>query len=107
VFDHPDNMVTPQGIALHPTQLYESGFALLLFVVLEILWLKRKPRIPGGLMAFWVLGYAIFRFFVEFVRFDPRGGTLFGVLAPSQVVSLALVAGLAIWFVLQTRRGRT
>jgi len=107
VFDHPDNTVTPHGVALHPTQLYESGFALLLFVVLEFLWFKRRPRIPGGLMAVWALGYAIFRFYVEFVRFDPRGSTLFGVLTPSQVVSLVLVSGAAIWLGSHMGRGRT
>lgn len=105
VFDHPDNAVTPRGLALHPTQVYEAGFALVLFVLLQVLWRRRRPRIPGGLMAVWVFGYAVFRFGVEFIRFDPRGGLLLGLLTPSQVISLLLIAGLAAWLGrLHTRR---
>jgi phosphatidylglycerol:prolipoprotein diacylglycerol transferase len=96
VFSHPDNHLTPQGIPLHPTQLYESAFALLLFILLQLLFLHRKPRVTGGLMAIYLAAYAVFRFMVEFIRADPRGELIAGILTPSQTISLAMLV-LSVW----------
>ncbi|OSC35462.1 prolipoprotein diacylglyceryl transferase [Mycobacterium decipiens] len=54
------------GAAMHPSFLYEIGFQLAAFIVL--LWLRNRVTQPGELFVLYVASYAVFRFFVEFVR---------------------------------------
>ncbi len=87
----------PWGVALagdssrHPTQVYEAVLNLALFAVL-VRW--ALPRVedgrwrPGSVLAAYVLGYAMLRFAVEFLRGDDRGAFVAG-LSPSQWVALA------------------
>lgn len=58
---------TAPGQPRHPSQLYE---ALLEGVVLFIIvwWYSAKPRSPGRISGVFLLGYGVFRFFVEFYR---------------------------------------
>jgi len=67
------------GVALHPSFLYEIGFHLVMFVVLMRVILSEakedsrakasgRPRVEGDLFKIYLLAYAVFRFFVEFVR---------------------------------------
>ena len=54
------------GIPRHPTQLYESLFALTLFVVF---WaLRARPFREGDRFRLFILAYMLFRFFVEFLK---------------------------------------
>jgi phosphatidylglycerol:prolipoprotein diacylglycerol transferase len=76
------------SLPVHPTQLYESAFALALFFLL-LAWRKRVRR-GGELFALFFVLYPLGRFFDEFLRGDERG-TLFGLSLP-QVFSLAAVA---------------
>ncbi len=55
------------GVALHPSFLYESAFHLVMFVVL-LTYLRPRVTIEGDLFKIYLLAYAVFRFFVEFVR---------------------------------------
>jgi len=63
----PWAMMLPDGIARHPSQLYEAlleGAALFL-----ILWFySAKPRPLMAVSGLFLLGYGAFRFLVEFVR---------------------------------------
>ncbi len=53
--------------AFHPTFLYEGLWNMGL--VLVIVWLDRRRVIrPGGLIAVWLLGYALGRLWIETVR---------------------------------------
>jgi len=67
------------GVALHPSFLYEIAFHLVMFVVLMRVILNeakdrsraevsKRPRVEGDLFKIYLLAYAVFRFFVEFVR---------------------------------------
>ena len=57
------------GTVFHPTFLYESLWCLGLCVVL--LWIDRRFRpAPGQLMAMYIIGYGIGRFWVEGLRID-------------------------------------
>ena len=62
-------MVFPAGGPLprHPSQLYEAALeGVILFV---IVWsFSAKPRRPGQVSGLFLLGYGVFRFFVEFYR---------------------------------------
>jgi len=55
------------GIALHPSFLYEIAFHLAMFFVL-VTYLRPRVRVDGDLFKIYLLAYAVFRFFVEFVR---------------------------------------
>ena len=56
------------GLARHPTQLYESLFMLAMWGVLT----RRKLKLPqpGGLFVLLMCAYFAFRFLVEFIRVE-------------------------------------
>ena len=68
--DVPWAMIFPQagdGIARHPSQLYQfAGEGLLLFVLLW--WYSASPRSVGAVSGMFLLLYGIFRFLAEFAR---------------------------------------
>ena len=55
------------GGALHPSFAYEIAFHLAAFAALWW-WLRPRVRVEGDLFKLYLLGYALFRFAVEFVR---------------------------------------
>jgi phosphatidylglycerol:prolipoprotein diacylglycerol transferase len=75
----------------YPTQLMEAGFDFILFAVL---WsLRGRMKYPGDLFKLFVLCYATFRFFIEFIRTEPvkwHGLTIYQLMA----VPLIMAAGL-------------
>lgn len=101
IFTHPHTLVPPQfqGIALHPTQLYEVGANLILFFFLQQYY--KKPHKNGGVLAAYIVGYGVIRFVIEFFRGDFRGGFWWG-LSPSQLISAAAVLAVAcVWIFLK------
>lgn len=90
----PENSLAPSGIELIPTQLFSSAFDFLLAGFL--LWYSRKNRKEGRILALYVIIYSIGRFFVEFLRNDPRGNV--GMLSTSQFIAIfTLIFGLLIY----------
>jgi len=81
------------GIPSHPTQLYDAGAALALFLWL---WsLRTRRRFVGQLAVTFLAAYPAFRFFHEFLRGDARLAWRvdgLGTLSLTQVVSVGLVA---------------
>jgi prolipoprotein diacylglyceryltransferase len=76
------------GIARHPTQLYESAFVL--FLATAISSTTRARTLPNGVrFRLYFTGYFAFRFCVEFLK--PRE-TPFAFLSAIQLASLAGVA---------------
>jgi phosphatidylglycerol:prolipoprotein diacylglycerol transferase len=97
----------PVGVHLHPTQLYESAAALLIFIFLYRL--HRRKRFDGQIIAAYAVLYGLTRFTIEFFRDDPRGDiagltTLTG-LSTSQLISLLVTAGGVAFILLLRRRG--
>lgn len=80
--DIPDSAV----LAVHPTQLYEIGLALIMFAVL---WRLSTRLLPGRLFALYLGMYGVVRFTVEFVR-AKTDYTILG-LTTSQIASLLLL----------------
>lgn len=71
VTDVPWAMVFPGaaagGVPRHPSQLYEALLeGALLFIILW--WYSSKPRPRWTVSGLFLLGYGVFRFFVEFFR---------------------------------------
>jgi len=91
-FTNPEaaaNVGTPLGVALHPTQLYESaaeGLILLLLLATE----KNGRPFEGRTFWSYMVLYGISRFVIEFFRGDERGA-VFGAVSTSQFISLVLV----------------
>ncbi len=87
-FSHPDSLA-PTGIALHPTQLYESLTALIIFL---ILWfLRNKQKVSGRLFLYYLFLYGLGRWILEFFRGDNRGTLFGGSWSDTQYISILLV----------------
>jgi phosphatidylglycerol:prolipoprotein diacylglycerol transferase len=86
---------TPMDTPLHPSQLYESGAAFLIFAFL--LWLLPRKRFNGQVTLAYVALYSAVRFGLEFLRGDPERGSWFGgALSTSQVIAIVLLLGTAV-----------
>ena len=86
---------TPLNVPLHPTQLYESAAALLIF--LGLLWLSGRKRFHGQVAVTYVALYAVVRFIIEYFRGDAaRGTVLGGALSTSQFIAIVMVLGAAL-----------
>ena len=94
VFDDPLCMADPKGVPLHPTQLYEASFILLLMIGLFILRDRRK--FYGQLFLTYLLSYALGRFVLEYFRGDARRGFIVeDILSHSQFIALLIFAVVA------------
>lgn len=78
--------LAPLNVALHPTQIYLSLNALIIFGVL--VWLRKRKSFNG--QVFWVYGilYSIGRFIIEFYRGDDRGYAVPDILSTSQFIGI-------------------
>ncbi len=77
----------------HPSQLYEAlGEGLILFIVMIIL--RKKLQTPGLITKYFLLGYGLIRFLIEFFRMpDKQIGYIFGFLTLGQVFCLVMIIG--------------
>lgn len=87
---YPHNEFVPElnSVTRFPVQLVESGINLLFFAVLFLY--SKKTRKPGSILGIYLIGYAVIRFSLEFLRGDIERGIWFGV-STSQWISLALI----------------
>lgn len=107
--DLPIGVVFPEGslpyemygaTPLHPTQLYEAAFLVILFLVLITM-----PR--EGAFARYLVLYGTARFLIEFLRADDRGTVPFLPFSPAQALSLLLILIGAAILIFHTVRQRT
>ena len=82
----------------YPTQLFEALFCFITFAVFMLLILKTEKR--GYMIALYAAVYSVFRFFIEFLRDDYRGGANIGI-SPSQVQSLVLIVVAAAYILVK------
>lgn len=84
-FTHPGCEVPEElmGVPLHPVQFYEAAWEGVLALSL-IFWvlprIRAKKFTYGTSFLLYVAGYAVMRFFLEFLRADDRGSFLWPVL---------------------------
>lgn len=86
--------VAPLNIALHPVQLYEAGWLLVVGLITNIAWSRKK--FDGQIMALYLLFYAAGRWVIELYRGDAERGyflpdLLGSLLTYSQGISLMMV----------------
>jgi phosphatidylglycerol:prolipoprotein diacylglycerol transferase len=107
VFTDPytgETIGTPLGVPLHPTQLYLSLDALLIFLFLE--WFDRRRHFDGQVFWTFVLLHSLTRAYLEIYRGDAiRGLFLGGSVSTSQIVAaLTATVSIAMLIVLSRRR---
>ncbi|MBO5223749.1 MAG: prolipoprotein diacylglyceryl transferase [Clostridia bacterium] len=83
------------GVPRLPTQLFESLFLFMLFLFFVVYNLRKTKRGYG--IGIYAIAYGIWRFFIEYLRADYRGGVDGSLLSPSQVQSIIfVVVGIAV-----------
>lgn len=91
-----------------PVQLFEAlflfAFAALLFTAFFRSKAVREKRFP--LLAVYLVGYGLWRFLIEYARADDRGQTFVSFLSPSQLVSVLMIVGGAVWLVVRLVRAK-
>lgn len=86
------------GRKVIPTQLFESIFLFILSGVLIFLAFKFNYRYT---FVIYFIAYPIFRFLIEFIRADDRGGFI-GIFSPSQIWSMVMIiAAIPLLFLLK------
>jgi phosphatidylglycerol:prolipoprotein diacylglycerol transferase len=96
---------TPLDVPLHPTQIYLSVNAFLIFLILQ--WAYRRRTFDGEVFWLYVLLYAITRGLIENFRGDSvRGFLIPGVLSTSQFIGLVAAAAAVGMLVYLSRRRR-
>ena len=86
------------GISRFPVQLLEAFLNLLIFILLILLYKRKKLR--GELILVYMSSYAPVRFVLEFFRGDEVRGFVFG-LSTSQFISLLLLAFLCVYSIIK------
>jgi len=96
-----DNLPSDQVLAVHPTQLYETAMALVMFA---ILWRLRGHKHQAGWLfgAYFVLA-GVERFIIEFFR--AKDDRFFGVFTVAQLIAIASVAAGVALMAHRARRG--
>ncbi len=94
---------TPLNVPLHPTQIYLSINAFLMFLVLQ--WAYRRRTFDGEVFWLYLLLYSVTRGIIEIWRGDlVRGFVIPGVFSTSQFLGLlTAIASLAMLFYLSRR----
>ncbi|MCF8720871.1 prolipoprotein diacylglyceryl transferase [Nitrospina gracilis] len=100
-FTNPQSLA-PLNVPLHPTQIYLSLNALVIFFIL--LWVQKRKRFDGQVLLTYGILYSIGRFIIEFYRGDDRGYAVPDMLSTSQFIGL-FILGLSIVFWVR-RRGQ-
>ena len=92
----------PNGVALIPTQLISSALDFLLFIVLVLMY-RRKKYVPGQCMSMYLICYSGGRFILEFFRGDLIRGSV-GVISTSQFISIfTMLAGIVLIYNINKR----
>ncbi len=98
----------PEGLARHPSQLYQAFFeGLVLFILLN--WYASKPRPKYTVSALFLIAYGVFRFGIEFVRQpDAHIGYMFGWMTRGQLLSLPMIiiGGIIFFYAHQYAKGQ-
>jgi phosphatidylglycerol:prolipoprotein diacylglycerol transferase len=104
--DVPWGMVFPLDplhLLRHPSQLYEAFFEGI--VLFAVLWLiRRKSPFEGALFAFYLIGYGVIRFFIEFFREpDTQLGFVLGPFSMGQLLCFLMIASGGLLYALRRK----
>jgi phosphatidylglycerol:prolipoprotein diacylglycerol transferase len=97
IYSHPESFA-PLGVAVHPTQIYEIIFLLIVFAGLLVLRGRLKPA--GSIFLIYLSLYSLWRIGLDFIR--EGEDFLFG-LHQAQVIGIVVLAITIPILVLRTR----
>jgi phosphatidylglycerol:prolipoprotein diacylglycerol transferase len=84
----------------HPLFLYESLLNLILFGILWIIYKNHRQKLENGsIFAFYLVGYSIIRFFLEFLRADPASAWFYSNLNVAQILTGATIILSIYWLI--------
>jgi phosphatidylglycerol:prolipoprotein diacylglycerol transferase len=96
----------PLGTPLHPTQLYEAGYILIVMTTLLIVK-KYYQSFRGQLFLLYLILYAVGRFVIEIYRGDlVRGFLVDRYISTSQAIALMIMGIVAYFYVKLSKRNR-
>ena len=96
---------TPLNVPLHPTQIYLSINAFVIFLILQ--WVYRRKTFDGEVFWLYLLLYSITRGILEIWRGDlVRGFVIPGVLSTSQFIGILVALASAAMLAWLSRRNR-
>lgn len=90
IFTNPNSIAT-KNIPIHPTQLYSSLSGLIIFIILIILYSKKK--FEGQVTLWFLILHSTARLFLEQFRGDSRGVFITDDLTLTQFISLVILIG--------------
>lgn len=100
--------VVMRGQKVVPVQLFEAIFLFVLAATLFVLFFKLKDEKRVPLLPLYGIGYAVWRFIVEYFRDDDRGMTIVSWLSPSQLIAVILIAigivYLTVWYIKRSKK---
>ena len=103
VFTHPQSLARPLNIPLHPTQLYSSLSGLIIFIVLMVLYTKK--RFQGQVFLWFLILHSTSRLLIERFRGDDRGLIPGSDMSITQLITLLiLIASVILLFVMKSRK---
>lgn len=73
---------------LHPTQVYSMIHAILLFILVN--WVYRRRKFDGQTTCTLAMGWTLPRVFIEFFRGDLDRGVYFGILSTGQIMGVLI-----------------
>ena len=105
IFPHGHASHAFPGTKIFPTQLFESAFLFVLFILLN-----KVKSFKNKATEVYLIGYGVWRILIEFIRGDDRG-SLFGFITteynifptPSQYISLGMII---LGAIILSRRGK-
>ena len=102
-FTDPACQAEPKNVALHPTQLYEATYILLVMVVL--LFLRARRKFYGQLFLLYLILYAVGRSVLEIFRGDTdRGFIIKDYVSHSQFVAFIIIVVVIFVYVRWARK---
>jgi phosphatidylglycerol---prolipoprotein diacylglyceryl transferase len=105
VFTDPACQADPLNTSLHPTQLYEAFYILLVMVV--VLYFRDRKKFYGQLFLVYLILYAVGRFALEYFRGDLARGLLFnGLISHSQLIAMAIFVVVIVTYVSWSARNQ-
>jgi phosphatidylglycerol:prolipoprotein diacylglycerol transferase len=94
---------TPLNVPLHPTQIYLSVNAFVIFLLLQ--WAYRRKTFDGEVFWLYLLLYSVTRGILEIWRGDlVRGFVIPGILSTSQFIGVLVALGSIAMLVFLSRR---
>jgi len=100
VYTHPESYA-PLGVAVHPTQIYEIIYLLIIFGVIFKLRGRFKP--DGSLFLIYLSLYSMWRIGIDFIR---EGTPLLFGLHQAQIIGIIVLAIAVPMLALRTRWGK-